>query len=110
MRQRLARFGLAFAIVVFILLCLIGLAATALVWVAGSHRYGVVSTVCHVIGLEALIGTALVAHVGSAVVLSGLHRRGSSSYGGLVTFGVSCACPFTLLMAVLFARFLLGGD
>jgi len=110
MRQRLARFGLAFAVVGFILLCLIGLAATALVWVAGAHQYGVFSTVWQVTGIEPLIGTGLVAHVGSAVVLSGLHRRASWSYRGLVTFGVLCACPFTLLMAVGFARFLLGGD
>src|SRR5262249_37485698 len=82
------RLGLSLAVVVFILLCFVGLAATVLVWVAGAHQYGVVSTVWQVIGIKPLIGTGLVAHVGSAVVLSGLHHRESWGYRGLATFGV----------------------
>lgn len=91
-----------------ILLCLVGLASTLLIWVAGSPQYGVLSTIWHELGIPTLVGCSLATFVLAAFILRRLYRLGGPCPHGLLAFCVVTTIPFVFFLTILVARFVRG--
>lgn len=92
----------------FVVLCLLGFTSTFLIWVAGSPRYGVLSTLWREVGVATLIGCSVVAFIVAGLLLRRMYRAGSPPPTGLVILGMVSAAPFAFLVVILTARAVLG--
>lgn len=96
-------------VVTLIVLGLAGFISALLIWMAGSHQYGVVSTVWRTTGSGGLIAICAVTYGGSTAVLWSIRRSVSPAGGRVLAFTLTvCALPFVLFLLVLAARFVHG--
>ena len=94
--------------VAVILLCLIGLVSNLLIWVAGSPRFGVLSTIWQGIGVETLVACSLCSVLIAAFILRRMYRVAASRPHGLLSLVVVSAIPSAFFVAILLARFVHG--
>ena len=96
-------------LVTVVLFALCGLAAALLIWVAGSHRYGFLSTLSRTTGIEGLVAICAVAYGSSTAVLWSIRRTVSPAAVRVLTFVLAaCALAFVFLLFVLALRFFYG--
>ena len=86
------------------LLCLVGLASNLLIWVAGSPRFGVLSTIWQGIGVETLVACSLCSVLVAALMLRRMYRVSASRPHGLLSLLVVSAIPAAFLVAILVTR------
>lgn len=94
--------------VAVIFLCLIGLASTLLIYMAGSFRYGFLSTVLHRTGLGTLLGCSFTAFLIAAAILRRMYRVSRPHPHGLLVFTAITMIPFAFFLVILVARFIHG--
>ena len=94
--------------VAVILLCLVGLASSLLIWVAGSPGFGVLSTIWQSIGVGTLVACSLFSVLIAALILRRVYRVAASRPRGLVSLVVISAIPSTFFVAILVVRFAHG--
>ena len=94
-----------------ILLCIFGLGAVLLIWIAGTHKYGAIAKLGASIGVLNLLAISFVAYAGALLLI--WKQRASSEIKSVVIPSVVlfvCFMPFALFLLVLIARYLHGGD
>jgi hypothetical protein len=94
--------------VAVILLCLVGLASNLPIWVAGSPKFGVLSTVWQKVGIGTLVACSLSSLLIAALILRRIYRVASSRPYGLLSFVVVSAIPSAFFVAILAVRFVHG--
>jgi hypothetical protein len=96
-------------VIIGMVLGLVGLASSLLIWVSGSHHYGVTSRIWQTLGIAGLIAICIAAHGCAAAVLWSLRRTISRTGGRMLALCLAvCTLPVGLFPFVLAVRFVHG--
>jgi hypothetical protein len=88
-----------------IVLGLAGLASALLIWFAGSHQYGVISTVWRTTGIGGLIAICAVTYGLGTGVLWSIRRTVNPARVRILAISLAvCALPFVFFLLVLVGR------
>lgn len=93
-----------------VFISLAGLASTFLIWVAGSYRYGALSTFWVIVGFKGLLAVSAIAYACSGGLLVDARRSAQPGYSLLLAFWLLTVFPFAFFLFILVVRFIHGGD